>query len=131
MRHQLAVVGVIAGMAFMLSGCVPALIVGGVYHSSKTKGQRQEFQAAFQEQNLSREKAGLPLLDWCSEAYHFDKKYAMTDANCKARVKAYEKGDQTALSGSVLKMDTTPTTTPQTAEPTPAPEPQKQHKGKR
>ena len=91
-----------AMIPFVCVGCVATLIGGAVYHSSKTKGQRQEFMAEFQQTNMEREKQGLQPLDWCSEAYRFDVKYAKKDTNCAKRIKAYESGDTAALSQSTL-----------------------------
>jgi hypothetical protein len=50
-----------------------------------------------QQTNADRESKGLKPLDWCSEAYRFDKGWAFEDVNCRARIQRYEKGDATAL----------------------------------
>ena len=55
-----------------------------------------------QRTNTDRESKGLPPLDWCSEAYHFDKGWAMEDSQCAMRIKAYEGGDAHALDGPTL-----------------------------
>lgn len=81
----------------LLNGCAAALVGGAFYKGSKTKGQRQEFMTQLQKTNMEREYKGLKPLDWCSEAYRFDKGYADNDADCSKRIKAYEKGDKTAL----------------------------------
>jgi len=86
-------------------GCVPAMIGAGAYHSAKTKEARQTFQSNFAKTNAEREAQKLPPLDWCGEAYHFDRKYAMTDRNCKKRVVAYEKGNNDALGKPMLQSD--------------------------
>lgn len=91
--------------SFFMSSCIPAMIGAGAYHSSKTKGQRQEFMADFHKTNDERSKRGLPPLDWCSEAYRFDRKYAMTDKNCKARIRAYESGNASALEDATIIHD--------------------------
>jgi hypothetical protein len=63
--------------------------------------QSNEEKAAFvtnlQKTNLEREKAHLKPLDWCSEAYKFDKGWATENTECGQRVAAYEAGDKTAL----------------------------------
>ena len=97
---------IIALMAvFFWYGCVPTIIGASVYHSAKTKEARQDFQSQFEKTNSDRELKKLPPLDWCSEAYHFDRKYAMTDRNCKKRVIAYENGDSSALGKPMLQSD--------------------------
>ena len=82
--------------------CVP--IIGGalILKSSKTKGQKQEFMNQLQRTNADREAKGLRPLDWCSEAYRFDKGWATDDTGCAARIKAYEAGDLHALDAPVL-----------------------------
>ena len=95
---------VIAAMLF--SGCAAALVGGAFYKGSKTKGQRQEFITQFQKNNTDRETKGLKPLDWCSEAYRFDKGYAENDKDCAKRIKAYEKGDKNALdAGASASLD--------------------------
>lgn len=84
-------------LAFLVSGCVPVLIGGAIYKSSKTKGQRQEFMTQFQKTNMEREKAGLKPLDWCPEVYKFDEAWANNDKACGKRIEAYKKGNKTAL----------------------------------
>jgi hypothetical protein len=37
-------------------------------------------------------------LDWCSEAYKFDKGWATENVECGQRVAAYEAGEKSALS---------------------------------
>ena len=54
------------------------------------------------EANLEREKAGLPMLDLCTEKYHFDEKWAKEDPECKKRIEAYEAGDKSALGNAEL-----------------------------
>jgi hypothetical protein len=88
MKRGLVGVPVIAG----------ALIVKG----SKSKGQQQEFMSQLQRTNMEREQKGLKPLDWCSEAYRFDKGWAMRDVSCAKRIEAYEAGDSASLDGSAL-----------------------------
>lgn len=95
----------------LLSSCVAALVGGGIYKSSKTKGQRQEFISQFQKTNMEREEKGLKPLDWCSEAYRFDEAYANNDKECAKRINAYKKGDTTALDSMSQK-------TPESSAPT-------------
>ncbi|MFA4974071.1 MAG: hypothetical protein WC683_15780 [bacterium] len=90
---------------FFMSSCVAALVAGGAYHASKTKEARQEFQTSFAKTNTEREKQKLPSLDWCSEAYHFDRTYAKTDRNCRRRIIAYENGNGDALGTSMLSSE--------------------------
>lgn len=82
---------------FLVSGCLPVLVGGLIYKSSKSSGQKQEFMSQLQRTNADRESKGLKPLDWCSEAYRFDKGWAWEDPNCKARIQRYEKGETSAL----------------------------------
>jgi len=86
---------------FWLSSCVPVAIGAGVYHSAKSKEAHEYFMTKFHQTNAEREAKGLKPLDWCSEAYHFDKKWAMKDKNCKRRIEAYEAGNLNALDPNV------------------------------
>lgn len=79
------------------TGCVPVLVGGLIMKSSTSRGQQQEFMSQLQRTNTDREARGLEPLDWCSEAYRFDKGWAQEDANCRARIEAYEKGDLSAM----------------------------------
>ena len=80
-----------------LIGCVPVLIGGLIYKSTKTDEEKNTFMTNFQRNNTEREKAHLAPLDWCSEAYKFDKGWATENAECAARVKQYEAGNASAL----------------------------------
>lgn len=93
-------VGIVA-MLLMLNGCAAALVGGAFYKGSKTKGQRQEFTSQFQKTNMERESKGLKPLDWCSEAFKFEEKFAKKDPNCAKRIKAYKAGDTSALEGQI------------------------------
>ena len=84
-------------MTTMLGGCAAALVGGAFYHSAQTNSQRTEFTTNFQKQNVEREKAKLKPLDWCSEAYKFDKGWAMENPDCAAKIQSYDAGDKTAL----------------------------------
>lgn len=68
----------------VLNGCAAVLVGGLIYHDSKTRDQRLAFTQDFQKQNLEREKAGLPRLNWCEELYRFDQSWYAEDATCKA-----------------------------------------------
>jgi hypothetical protein len=98
------------------TGCAAVLVGGLIMHSSKSKAQQQEFMSQLQRNNIDRESKGLKPLDWCSEAYRFDKGWAQKDANCNARIMAYEKGDVHALDTPILA----PTVTDSTSAPAPA-----------
>jgi hypothetical protein len=106
----------VALLACTSASCAPVLVGGLIMHSSKSKGQQQEFMSQLQRNNIDRESKGLQPLDWCSEAYRFDKGWAQKDANCKARIVAYEKGDVHALDTPVLP----PTVKDSTSAPAPA-----------
>lgn len=84
-------------VAIITTSCLPVMVGGLIYKSSKSQGQKQEFMAQLQRTNMEREAKGLKPLDWCSEAYRFDKGWAWEDVNCRARIERYEKGDAEAL----------------------------------
>lgn len=79
------------------AGCLPVLVGTLVVKSSKSKGQKQEFMSRLQTNNADRESKGLAPLEWCGEAYRFDKGWAMEDPGCATRIKSYEAGDLHAL----------------------------------
>ena len=84
-------------LCLFTNACAAALVAGAFYKSSKTKGQRQQFMVEFNKTNMEREQKGLKPLDWCSEAYKFDKGWADNNKECANRIKAYESGNQKAL----------------------------------
>lgn len=85
------------------TSCVAAIVAGAlVYSSSKSKEQHQMFMSQLDQTNMERESKGLAPLDWCSQAYRFDKGWAMKDANCQRRIEKYEKGDADALNPPVI-----------------------------
>jgi hypothetical protein len=67
------------------------------YKSVKSNEEKAAFTTNFQKTNLEREKAKLKPLDWCSEAYKFDKGWATENPQCAERVKRYEAGETAAL----------------------------------
>jgi hypothetical protein len=89
-------------LALSSANCIPVIAGALIVKSSKSKGQKQEFMSQLQRTNMDREAKGLTPLDWCSEAYRFDKGWAQEDAGCRTRVVAYEKGDTHALETPVL-----------------------------
>lgn len=94
----------------LTTGCIPVIAGALIVKSSKTKGQKQEFMSQLQHTNMQREEKGLRPLDWCSEAYRYDKGWATNDSACAKRVEAYEGGDNAALDGSSIpptRADTT------------------------
>jgi len=80
-----------------LGGCRTAMVGGLIYKSTKSNEEKAAFVTNLQKTNLEREKAHLKPLDWCSEAYKFDKGWATENPECAQRVAAYEAGDRTAL----------------------------------
>lgn len=84
-------------VAASCAGCVPVLVGGMIYKSVKSNEEKSSFTTAFQRTNLEREKAGLKPLDWCSEAYRFDKGWAAENQACEARIRAFEAGDKSAI----------------------------------
>ena len=97
MRTFLFRVTVLVTLSVTLGGCAAALVGGLLYKSSKSNEEKANFVTNLQKTNLEREKAHLKPLDWCSEAYKFDKGWATENPECGQRVAAYEAGDKTAL----------------------------------
>jgi hypothetical protein len=94
----------VLALALSSANCIPVIAGALIVKSSKSKGQKQEFMNQLQRTNADRESKGLQPLDWCSEAYRFDKGWAQEDAGCKTRIAAYEKGDTKALGTPVLAL---------------------------
>lgn len=66
----------------VLSGCA-AVVAGGIFYDHiKAREDRAAFTADFRKQNLEREKAGLPALDWCTELYRTKPSWYAEDATC-------------------------------------------------
>ena len=80
-----------------LASCAAALVRSLIYKSTKSNEEKANFVTNLQKTNVEREKAHLKPLDWCSEAYKFDKGWAVENPECNHRVAAYEAGDKTAL----------------------------------
>jgi hypothetical protein len=97
MRSFLIRIIVLTTLGVSLSGCAAALVGGLIYKSTKSNEEKANFVTNLQKTNLEREKAHLKPLDWCSEAYKFDKGWATENPECGQRVAAYEGGDKTAL----------------------------------
>src|SRR5216683_460169 len=97
MRTFLIKVVVLTLLSVSLGGCAAALVGGLIYKSTKSNEEKASFVTNLQKTNLEREKAHLKPLDWCSEAYKFDKGWATENPECGQRVAAYEGGDKTAL----------------------------------
>lgn len=89
------IAGLLSGL--FLTGCAPVLIGGLIYKSVKSNEEKATFTTNLQKTNTDREKSKLKPLDWCSEAYKFDKGWANENPACATRVTAYEGGDTTAL----------------------------------
>lgn len=65
--------------------CIPAAIVGASVNSSAKKKAHQQWMSEFQKTNMEREKAHLKPLDFCDEAYRYDKKWALRNDECKEK----------------------------------------------
>jgi hypothetical protein len=77
------------------TGC--ALLLGDMVIDSETRSKRTAFVMAFNAAQATRFDAKLPLLDWCSECYGFDRHWALSDKKCTDRIRRYEAGDSAAL----------------------------------
>jgi len=96
LKSMTSVVKILA-LSFVLGGCVPVLVGGMFYKSVKTNEEKANFTTNLQKTNTEREKAKLKPLDWCSEAYKFDKDWAKENTECAERVARYEAGEKLAL----------------------------------
>lgn len=95
--YRLAKMAMLTALCLGISGCAAALVGGLIYKSTKSNEEKAAFTTNLQRTNTEREKAKLKPLDWCSEAYKFDKGWATENTDCAARVTRYEAGDTSAL----------------------------------
>jgi hypothetical protein len=86
----------LAGL-ILQGGCAAALVGGMFYKSVKSNEEKAAFTTNLQKINADREKSQLAPLDWCSEAYKFDKGWAAENPECAARMQRFESGDRSAL----------------------------------
>ncbi len=68
-------------LAPCLSGC--GFLIGRVAREVEERRDRAGFIAEFHRQNQEREKAGLPLLDFCAEMYRTAPRWYHWDDSCK------------------------------------------------
>ena len=87
----------VVALALLLPGCAAVLVGGLMYDHTASREDKAKFTQNFQNQNLEREKAGLPELDWCSEVYKYSKSLAKDQPGCAERIVRYEAGDHSAL----------------------------------
>lgn len=73
--------------------CLPVLVGGLIYKSTKTNQEKQIFLTEFNQNNVEREKAGLPPLDLCIAKYQFDEGWARESKACEKKIAAYERGE--------------------------------------
>ena len=92
--------------ALFLYSCLPVLVGGIIWKSSKSANEQREFLQELNRINLEREKAGLKPLDVCTEMYHFDPGWAQDNADCKEKIAALIKAGIKPDSTRVFK-DTT------------------------
>jgi len=91
-HRKLVRIGTVALTCLSLTACLPVLVGGLIYKSSKSQEQKQEFMTWLHQTNAQREANGLKPLDWCTEAARFDRGWAYQDAACRARIDAVDKG---------------------------------------
>jgi hypothetical protein len=94
---KLKVVAALVAVCVGASGCAPVLVGALMYDHIASRDDKRKFTETFNKENLEREKAGLPRLDWCSEVYKFSKSWANEQPGCAERIKRFEAGDATAL----------------------------------
>lgn len=70
-------------IALATPGCAPVLIGAIMWDHIEARKDRKEFVESFNRQNLEREKAGLPKLDWCQELRQAKPSWANDDPRCK------------------------------------------------
>ena len=80
----------------LLPGCAAALVGGLLYDNASDNRDRASWIENFGRQNLERERAGVPVLDYCSEIYKAKRSWALQPA-CAERVRRFEQGDTSAL----------------------------------
>lgn len=80
-----------------LGGCIPIIASALILSSDRSKAEHREFMSRLQETNTARESAGLEALDWCVEAYRFDRGWAMDNEDCRVRILDYEDGETDVL----------------------------------
>lgn len=95
--RKLKVAAALMAMCMSLSGCAAVLVGGLMYDHTASREDKRKFTENFNQQNLEREKAGLPRLDWCSEVYKYSKSWANEQPGCAERIKRFQAGDTTAL----------------------------------
>ena len=88
------VFAVLVILVFTLScfNCVPVMVGGLITKSIKSKQEKQEFLANFNQNNLEREKAGLLPLNLCIAKYQFDPRWAKDDKSCSGIIQEYING---------------------------------------
>jgi len=82
------------------SGC--AIFTVDSMQESEDRTSKNAFLMTFNATQAVRRDAGLPLMDWCSECYGFDRNWALSVDGCKDRIRRFEKGDTTALRRSTM-----------------------------
>lgn len=94
---KLGVAAILVAICTGASGCAPVLVGALMYDHTASREDKRKFTENFNQQNLEREKAGLPRLDWCSEVYKYSKSWANEQPGCAERIKRFEAGDTAAL----------------------------------
>jgi hypothetical protein len=93
------VAGLILFLVYILasSGCAP-VIVSKVITDDARAATRDQFILRYRAMNKARLDQGLDTLDFCSEAYWFDRVWTKGYSHdCTARAWRWERGDSTAL----------------------------------
>lgn len=85
--------------------CLPVLVGGLIYKSTKSNQEKQEFIENHNQTNLEREKAGLLPLDLCIAKYRFDEGWARSDETCEKIIAAYLNGEIDEYGQKVEKKD--------------------------
>ncbi len=78
----LKIAAILAAIALSASGCAAVLVGALMYDHIASREERAKFTKDFAQQNLEREKAGLPRLVWCEELYRFNQNWYAEDKTC-------------------------------------------------
>ena len=94
-------IAVLIVLCLFMTSCLPVLVGSAIMAGAKNKKSWQEFNSNLQKTNEEREAAGLQPLNWCKEAYQFDRKWAVRDMDCRHRILSYESGQKDAFDPNV------------------------------
>ena len=101
---RLIVIILLTGVLASLNGCAAGAV--GVAESHD-QNARRTLRDRIQVESVARVKQGLLPLDLCSQSYWTNRRWALKERTCAARVRRYEFGDSTALDPANMALPTT------------------------